>query len=56
MKGKSILFDWKDTNQSHNIVNVEFIDDDRYRLVEDSKAFHSGEPTYNSNFLYTFEQ
>jgi hypothetical protein len=41
-KGKSILFDWRDTNQPHNIIHVELPNDKvvEFYLIQDYTFMH----------------
>ncbi|CAF0781764.1 unnamed protein product [Brachionus calyciflorus] len=55
--GKSILFDWRESNESHNITHISLPNErNSYKAITGSKAFTSGSPVVNNSFLHLFEE
>ncbi|XP_033744669.1 uncharacterized protein LOC117330483 isoform X1 [Pecten maximus] len=58
LKGQSVLWTWKGTDEEHNIVHVGTDDtrDDPLNPVKGPKSFNSGQKVKNNSFLYTFDE
>ncbi|KAK3579080.1 hypothetical protein CHS0354_029940 [Potamilus streckersoni] len=56
-KGQSLLWTWKGSTDSHNIIHVKSPDSDEpMNVVQGPKAFNSGKPVPGNSFLYTFDE
>lgn len=54
---KSVLFDWRDTNEAHNIIHMSLPNDKSpLRRIEGPTGFTSGRPVINNSFLHTFDE
>ncbi|RNA39091.1 leucine-rich repeat-containing protein [Brachionus plicatilis] len=54
---KSVLFDWQETNQSHNIIHVSMPNDkNELKSITGPNAFTSGSMVPNKSFLHSFEE
>ncbi|ESO91438.1 hypothetical protein LOTGIDRAFT_153880 [Lottia gigantea] len=55
-KGHSVLWNWKGTNEEHNIIHVNSPNSDQpLNVIEGIKSFNSGKLLRNNSFLYTFD-
>ncbi|CAH1782616.1 unnamed protein product [Owenia fusiformis] len=58
IKGESILWTWKDSNdEAHNVIRVNAPDSETpLSAMQGGKSFNSGRPMPNNSFLYTFDE
>ena len=52
-----MLFDWRDSNESHNIIHVTLPDDQNaLKTITGINGFNSGAAVTNNSFLHAFEE
>ena len=56
--GKSVLFDWLDSNKPQNILHVSLPTDKQSAIsvIKGPSAFNSGKPVANNKFLHRFDK
>lgn len=57
-KAKNVLFDWTDSNESHNIVHIKTPGKNQkeFQVVQGPSGFNSGKPVVNNKFMHRFDK